>query len=360
MTDHSEPRQTGIHTNRGRGILGSPSGRFESIAYTPEYENRTDFGQTKCSTQFFKDRSKSLISMNNSPDVHFDASINPYRGCEHGCAYCYARPSHEYLGLSPGLDFETKIFVKENAPQLLKTELSSKKWIPQLLGISGITDCYQPIEKDFRITRGCLEVLAEFRNPTGIITKNYLVTRDIDHLSSLSKHQAAMVYLSLTTLDEGLRRRMEPRTASVRRRLDALRELSAADVPCGVILGPIIPGLTDSEIPALLDEAKRAGAKHASYIMLRLPYGVSELFENWLDDTIPTKSTKVMNHVRGMRGGKTNDSNFRTRMKGEGPYAEQIAALFKIQCKKLGLNRERPALSAASFRRPGPVQLSLF
>ncbi|MCB9770237.1 MAG: PA0069 family radical SAM protein [Candidatus Omnitrophica bacterium] len=347
-------------TPRGRGSSTIPSGRFEPMAYAPEYEDLTVEDLPEYRTQYFKDHSKSIISTNDSPDVHFDASINPYRGCEHGCVYCYARPTHEYLGLSPGLDFETKIFVKENAPELLKNELSSKKWVPKLLGISGVTDCYQPIEKELKLTRGCLEVLTDFRNPVGIITKNHLVTRDIDLLKRLRLFRASMVYLSLTTLDEDLRRKMEPRTASVRRRIEAIAELADAGVPVGAILGPVIPGLNDSEIPALLEGAARAGAKHASYIMLRLPYGISDLFETWLQEHFPSKAGKVMHHVREMRGGKTNDSNFKTRMRGQGPYAEQIAALFRLQCKRLGLNRERPILSAQSFRRPGPVQLSLF
>ena len=360
MTFEQSPHRFSFHVGRGRGTSDLPPGRFEPISYAPEFEDMGEVEENPNATQYFKDQSKSIVSRNESPDVHFDASINPYRGCEHGCSYCYARPTHEYLGLSAGLDFETKIFVKEDAPNLLERELSSKKWVPQLLGISGVTDCYQPIEKKLKLTRGCLEVLSDFRNPTGIITKNHLVTRDIDLIGKLSRHQAAMVYISLTTLDEGLRRKMEPRTASVQRRLEAINELSDAGIPCGAMLGPVVPGLTDSEIPNLLGEAARAGAKYASYIMLRLPYGVSDLFESWLQEHFPSKAGKVMHHIREMRGGKTNDSSFRTRMMGEGPYAEQITSLFELQCKKLGLNRDRPALSTRAFRLPGPVQLSLF
>jgi len=355
-----ETKSTPVPPPRGRGAADTPSGRFEPLSYTPEYEDLVEVADPSSPTRFFKDHSRSIISTNESSDVHFDASINPYRGCEHGCIYCYARPTHEYLGLSAGLDFETKIFVKEDAPELLRRELDSPKWVPKLLGISGVTDCYQPIEKKLQLTRGCLEVLADFRNPAGIVTKNPLVTRDIDVLAKLARYGAAMVYLSLTTQDENLRRKMEPRAPSVQKRVETIAELSEAGIPSGAILGPVIPGLNDSEIPELLRVAAAAGAKHASYILLRLPYGISDLFESWLQEHFPSKAGKVMHHIRDIRGGKTNDSNFRTRMRGEGPYAEQIASLFRLQCNKLGLNRERPTLSAASFRRPGPMQLNLF
>ena len=345
---------------RGRGSSGTPTGRFEPITYRPIEEDGTEKERVIHPTEFFKDRTKSIITRNLSPDVFFNASINPYRGCEHGCSYCYARPTHEYLALSAGLDFETKIFIKENAPELLAKELASDRWVPQVLGMSGITDCYQPIERELGVTRGCLKVLADFRNPVGIITKNSLITRDLDLLCRLNRHQAVTVYLSLTTLDEDLRQKMEPRTSTARKRLEAIRKLSSEGIPCGVMLGPVIPGLTDSEIPALLGEAVRAGARFASYILLRLPHGISDLFQSWLQDCFPDRANKVMHHIREVRGGRLNDPDFRTRMRGEGAYAEQLAALFRIQCGRLKMNVDRPALSTESFRIPGPVQKTLF
>lgn len=348
---------------RGRGAVEAPSGRFESIAYEPEPIDEFWDGEDeprRPPTQAFRDRSKSLISTNDSPDVHFDASFNPYRGCEHGCIYCYARPYHEYLGLSAGLDFETKIFVKEEAPELLRRELASRNWKPKVLGVSGVTDCYQPLEKKFRLTRGCLEVLAEFRNPAAVITKNHLVTRDADVLARLSAHDAALVFLSITTLDESLRRKMEPRASSPEKRLEAIRTLSAAGVPCGVLLGPIVPGLTDWEIPSLLREAANAGARFASYTVLRLPHGVGDLFEAWLNRHYPTQAKKVLNQIRSLHEGQVADSRYGARMRGSGVLADQIAALFDLQCRRLGLNRRRPELSIEGFRKPGPVQHTLF
>jgi DNA repair photolyase len=243
-------------------------------------------------TQFFRDRTSSIITYNDSSDVGFEASINPYRGCEHGCIYCYARPFHEYLGLSSGLDFETKIMVKEDAPGLLRKELSSPKWKPQMIAISGVTDCYQPVERRLKITRGCLEVLAEFRNPVGIVTKNALVTRDVDLLAQLARHRAAAVFVSLTTLDAELRKVMEPRTSPPAARLAAIKTLSEAGIPVGVLIGPVIPGLTDHEIPALVEAAAQAGARAAGYIMLRLPHAVAPLFDQWLTAHFPGKKTK--------------------------------------------------------------------
>lgn len=313
-------------------------------------------------TVLLRDASRSILAFNDSPDVGFDVGINPYRGCSHGCAYCYARPTHEYLGFSSGLDFETRILVKEKAPVLLRKALSSKSWVPRMIGLSGNTDAYQPAERRLRITRACLEVIADFRNPVGIVTKSHLVTRDIDLLSDLCGHGAVGVMLSVTTLKRDLQRAMEPRAATPARRLDAIRELSAAGIPVGVIVAPVVPGLTEEEVPAILEAAAAAGASFASYILLRLPHGVKEIFENWLGQHVPLKKDKVLNRVREMRGGKLYDSRFAVRGRGEGPWADQLRSLFRVTRSRLGLDRP-PALSSRAFRvpatSPGP-QIELF
>jgi DNA repair photolyase len=329
------------------------------LAYDPEPEGVDPEGPAP-ETQFFKDPSRSLITVNDSPDVGFEASVNPYRGCEHGCIYCYARPTHEYLGFSAGLDFETKILVKEDAPELLRRELSSRRWKPQVLAISGVTDPYQPIERRLRLTRRCLEVLAEFRNPVVIITKNHLVTRDMDLLGELARHDAAAVYLSVTTLDGDLARTMEPRTSHPSRRLAAIEALSRAGVPTGVLVAPVIPGLTDHEMPAIISAAAKAGARCAGYVLLRLPHAVAPLFEAWLTEHRPERKDKVLNRIRAIRGGRLNDPRFGTRMKGEGIFAEQIKDLFSLACRKAGIVARGPNLSTAAFRHPAPAQPSLF
>jgi DNA repair photolyase len=312
-------------------------------------------------TVYLRDVSRSIITRNDSPDIGFDASVNPYRGCSHGCIYCYARPTHEYLGLSAGLDFESKILVKEDAPELLRKQLSSPRWKPQVLSISGVTDCYQPVEKKLQITRRCLEVLAEFRNPVAIVTKNHLVTRDIDLLSELAQHHAAVVAISLTTLDDDLRRVMEPRTSRPIRRLAAIEALARAGIPVGVMTAPVIPGLNDHELPNLISAAAEAGARFAAYTPVRLPYAVRPLFEDWLTRQFPERKEKVLNRIRSMRGGKLNDARFGSRMRGEGVFADQISQLFDISCRRAGLEGKRfPRLSTAAFRRPGKIQVGLF
>ena len=341
-----------------RGAASNPPNRFEKITFERDADWDPELDPLP-RTQFLKDQSQTIIAYNESPDVGFEASINPYRGCEHGCIYCYARPFHEYLGFSSGLDFETKIMVKENAASLLRRELSSAKWRPQVLGISGVTDCYQPIERRLKLTRACLEVLAEFRNPAVIITKNHLVTRDIDILGELARYQAVAVFISLTTLDQQLRKVMEPRTSPPAARLAAVRELSQAGIPVGVLLAPMIPGLTDHEIPALLEAAAAAGARSAGYVMLRLPYAVAPLFEQWLATHFPERKDKVLNRIRSLRDGKLYQSAFGRRMRGEGVFADQVESLFDIACRKYGLGEQVSELSAASFRRPGQEQLSL-
>jgi DNA repair photolyase len=274
---------------------------------------------------------------------------------------CYARPTHEYLGLSAGLDFESKILVKEDAPELLRKELSSRRWKPEVLSMSGVTDPYQPVEKKLRITRRCLEVLAEFRNPVVMVTKNHLVTRDIDLLSELARHAAAAVAISLTTLDDDLRRIMEPRTSRPSRRLAAIEKLAGAGIPVGVMTAPVIPGLTDHELPNLISAAAQAGARFAAYTPVRLPYAVSPLFEDWLSRHFPERKEKVLNRIRSMRGGRLNDPNFGTRMRGGGVCAEQISQLFSISCRRAGIERGRfPKLSSDAFRRPDETQPALF
>src|SRR3989440_2472703 len=279
-------------TSAHRGAATNPPNRFEKIHLEPDADwNPEDDPLPR--TQFYRDRTSTIISYNDSPDVGFEASVNPYRGCEHGCIYCYARPFHEYLGFSSGLEFETKIMVKEDAPKLLREELSSPKWKPKVIAMSGVTDCYQPVERRLKLTRGCLEVLAEFRNPVAMVTKNLLVTRDIDVLSQMARHQGAAVFISLTTLDTELRKVMEPRTSPPAARLAAIRALSQAGIPVGVLHAPIIPGLTDHEIPSLVAAAVEAGAEYACYVVLRLPYAVAPLFEQWLTQHFPEKKDKV-------------------------------------------------------------------
>ena len=344
---------------RGRGSAGNPKNRFESVERVLE-PPQDDDEISAPRTEFFPDHSKSIIAYNDSPDVGFDASINPYRGCEHGCVYCYARPSHEYLGFSSGLDFETKIMVKEDAPELLRKELSSRRWKPQLVALSGNTDCYQPIEKKKELTRRCLEVLLEFRNPVVIITKNFLVTRDADILAELARYDCVGVTISVTTLDHKLSSLLEPRASRPARRLSAIRILADAGVPVGYLQAPMIPGLTDAEAPAIGAAAAKAGATFSGYVALRLPFAVKSLFEEWLEHNYPEKKNKILNRVREIRGGKLNDPNFKTRMRGEGIYAEQMEKLFQLARKRSGITERWPKLATEHFRRPSKDQLSLF
>ncbi len=345
--------------NPTRGAGSNPPNRFEKI----HVERDADWDAERDPlprTQFFKDHTTTLITYNDSPDVGFEASINPYRGCEHGCIYCYARPTHEFLGFSAGLYFETRIMVKQDAPKLLREELASPRWTPKVIALSGVTDPYQPVERRLKLTRGCLEVLAEFRNPVAIVTKNNLVTRDLDLLAELGGCHAAAVFISLTTLDTELRTIMEPRTSPPAARLAAIRALSQAGIPTGVLVAPVIPGLTDHEIPSLIGAAVEAGAGFAGYVVLRLPYAVAPLFEHWLEKHLPGKKEKVLNRIRALRDGKLNDPKFGSRMRGEGIFAEQINALFHAACRKAGIAGRSPELSTAAFRRQSGRQLSLF
>src|SRR4051812_41271320 len=332
---------------RGRGTAHNPANRFVQQELVPDGDwlDAADEEEPAPRTVFLRDHTKTIIAHNDSPDVGFDASVNPYRGCEHGCIYCFAQPTHEYLDFSLGLDFETKILVKEDAPQLLRAELSAKGWRPQTLGFSGVTDPYQPVERKLKLTRRCLEVLTEFRNPVAMITKNHLITRDGDLLGELARYGAAMACISVTTLDADLARVMEPRASAPRARLEAIRALADAGVPVGVLVAPVIPGLTEYEMLPIIAAAREHGASFAGYVPLRLPFGLKDLFDQWLARHFPDRREKVLNRVRSLRGGKLNDGNFHTRMHGEGPFADQIAAFFKFACKRAGMNEVRLKLS---------------
>jgi DNA repair photolyase len=344
---------------RGRGAATNPPNRFERIHVSLEPpedpQERID-----PRTHFLKDRARSIIATNDSPDLGFSASLNPYRGCEHGCAYCFARPTHEFLGFSSGLDFETRILVKEDAPSLLREALSRPGWAPQPVVVSGVTDAYQPVERRLELTRRCLGVLAEFRNPVAIVTKNFLVTRDLDLLADLARDQAAAVFLSITTLDAALARTLEPRTSTPGRRLQAIEKLARAGIPVGVNVAPVIPGLTDSELPSILAAAGQAGARHGAFSLLRLPLAVAPLFQEWLASEAPGRKEKVLHRIREVRGGRLNDPRFGSRMSGEGEYARQIEGLFRLGCRQARISRSSPVLSTAAFRLPPGPQLTLF
>jgi DNA repair photolyase len=355
-TSHRESPQKG----RGTGI--NPKNRFVELHVDykdADFPSDLDPSERKSPTRLFVDESRSALTRNNSPDIGFEFSLNPYRGCEHGCVYCFARPTHEYLGLSAGVDFESKIFVKEKAPQLLEEEFSAKSWKPAFVALSGVTDPYQPIERKLQLTRRCLQVFAKFLNPVGIITKNHLVTRDLDVLKPLAEAQAVCVSISLTTLDEKLCSTLEPRTSRPKYRLAAIEQLAQAGIPVGIMVAPVIPGFNDEEIPRILAAAHSAGARYAGHVPLRLPFAVKDIFEDWLRQNYPDRAGKVLNRIREMRGGKLNDSQFGSRMQGEGPMVDQMHALFRLSCKKIGIDQSFPRLSSDHFRRPSD-QLSLF
>lgn len=349
---------------RGRGAAGQPPNRFSdrTVEPDPEYLEwlRQSGEELKRTTDVLTDDSRSIISKNSSPDIDFDYSLNPYRGCEHGCSYCYARPSHEFLGFSAGLDFETKIVAKPEAANLLRAELSKNSWGCHHLVMSGVTDPYQPVEKRLEITRQCLRVLSQFRQPVELITKNYLVTRDLDLLSELQRFRACTVRISITTLDPSLGRTLEPRASSPQRRLEAIRLLSKAGIPVGVNISPVIPGLNDHEILMILKAAKAAGASWAHYIPLRLPGAVASVFLSWLEIHQPNAQEKVIRLVRELRGGKLNNSEFHTRFQGQGEVAKRLRQLFEIGRKKVGLPSKGPELLARHFEVPGHKQLGLF
>ncbi|MDZ7756387.1 PA0069 family radical SAM protein [Rhodohalobacter sp.] len=344
---------------RGRGASDNPVNRFEGNYVDYDLDEETG-EKPSPKTQLIRDASKSLITYNKSPDIGFNASINPYRGCEHGCIYCYARPYHEYLGFSSGLDFESKIMVKYNAASILRKELRAEKWEPQVIAMSGVTDIYQPIEKKLGITRECLSVLAEFRNPVGLITKNHLVTRDVDLLAELSEYNCISVTISVTSLDKDLTGVMEPRTSRPNRRLEAIRKLSDAGIRVGVNIAPIIPGITDHEMVSILEHAKEAGADFAGYTIIRLPHKVKDIFVEWLEQHYPDRKNKVLNKVLDIRGGKLNNSKWGERMKGQGSYAAQIRDLFQVHTNRLELNKRNLQLSTDHFIKDTGEQLRLF
>ncbi len=339
---------------RGRGARHNPTNRFQTLHYEPEPAGAIWSVPEGAAphTEFLSDPSRSVVARNESPDIGFEASLNPYRGCEHGCVYCYARPTHEYLGFSAGLDFETKILVKPDAPALLRRALASPSWKPQLLAFSGVTDPYQPVERRLRVTRRCLEVLLEFRNPVSVITKSRLVARDADLLSRLAEFECAAVTVSITTLDTGLQRVLEPRAPHPGLRLDGIGRLASAGVPVGVMVGPVLPGLTEHELPRILAAAAGAGARFAGYTVLRLPHAVKEIFSDWLSEHFPDRREKVLGRIRELRGGRLNDPRFGTRQRGGGPFAEQIKRLFELGCRRAGIAEHGPELSTQHFRRP--------
>ena len=346
----------------GRGTPINPSNRFQPLDVALdldqlEQDQAAADGRPNVKTTYLVDNTRSIIAYNDSPDVSFDAGINPYRGCEHGCVYCFARPSHEYLDFSLGIDFETKILVKLDAPQLLRKELSAKSWKPQTLGFSGITDAYQPIERKLQITRKCLQVLAEFRNPVAMITKSHLIARDSDLLGELASRKAAMACVSVTTLDNGLARIMEPRASAPRDRLAAIKALADANVPVGVLVAPVIPAINDHEIAQIIQAAADHGARFAGYVPLRLPWGLKELFTDWIARHFPDRREKVLNRLMEMRGGKLYESDYFKRMEGQGPFADYISNLFDLACRRAGLNQERVTLDPSHFRRHGAESL---
>jgi DNA repair photolyase len=349
--------------SRGAG-LNTPN-RFEPFYIDYNDENLEEYfddseDTKKIKTQFFTDNSKSILAKNDSPDLGFSYSINPYRGCEHGCIYCYARPTHEFLGFSAGLDFETKIMVKHDAAKLLEEAFSKKSWVPQSIMFSGNTDCYQPVERKLNITRSCLEVFLKFRNPLGMITKNALIQKDIPLIKELAELNLVSVTISITTLKRDLSRKLEPRTSVPMKRMETIYKLSQAGVPVGVNVAPIIPGLNDEEIPAILKEASENGAKHAGRTIVRLPYSVKELFTDWITRNYPEKASKILTRIKDVRNGELSSHEFGTRMRGEGKYAEHIHDLFKKSCHRYGLNKERTIIRTDLFRRITPGQEELF
>jgi DNA repair photolyase len=348
---------------RGRGSLSNATGRYEPlarVAFDDGWQGLEDLPPFK--TTVTADTTRKIITRNDSPDISFDRSINPYRGCEHGCVYCFARPTHAYLGLSPGLDFESKLFMKPNAPELLERELSAPGYVPKVIAIGTNTDPYQPIERRYKIMRRILEVLDSAGHPVGIVTKSALVLRDLDILARMAKRDLVKVALSVTTLDAKLARTMEPRAATPPRRLDTLRQLVKAGVPATVMVAPVIPALNDDEIERILEAVAAAGVRHAGYVLLRLPLEVRDLFREWLMTNFPDRYRHVFKLIRDMRGGKDYDSTFGQRQTGTGPIAWMIGRRFEVACEKLGLNVAKHKITIEHFRppRPGAKQLDLF
>jgi DNA repair photolyase len=354
--------------HNGRGALSNGSSRYDSekrIRTTDGWETEASVPETEddelpaLRTTLTRDATRTILARNTSPDIPFDRSINPYRGCEHGCIYCFARPTHAYLGLSPGLDFETKILFKPEAAKLLAAELASPKYRPDVVAMGTNTDPYQPVERELKVTRQILRVLSDFNNPVGIVTKGHLVTRDIDILADMARRNLAEVFLSVTTLDKDLARAMEPRASAPRRRLDAIRQLAAAGVPVGVMTAPMIPGLNDHEMESILEAATEAGATRAGFTVLRLPLEIKDLFDEWLRTHRPDRAEKVLSLIRQMRGGALYQAEFGTRMRGEGPIAQLLAARFSAGVRRLGLNKIRYRLDTLRFAVPEQARTAL-
>ncbi|OYX57003.1 MAG: radical SAM protein [Brevundimonas subvibrioides] len=349
---------------KGRGARTNATGRFEPVVHEDFDDGWTAEDETPAPlrTTLTPEHARKIITTNTSPDVGFDRSINPYKGCEHGCIYCYARPSHAWMGLSPGLDFESRLFFKPEGPRLLEQELAARKYVCKRIHIGGNTDPYQPVERTQKITRGLLEVLQRFNQPFSIITKSNLITRDVDILGPMGRDGLASAFVSITTLDRDLARTMEPRAATPARRLDAVKRLADAGVPVGVGFAPVIPGLNDHELEAVLEAAAKAGATSAMYVTLRLPLEIKTLFAEWLADARPDRAARVMSLVRQTRGGKDYDADWSQRMKGTGPVADLISARFKAAVKRYGLDGPRHALDVTKFRVPADAraQLELF
>jgi DNA repair photolyase len=341
--------------HKGRGATLNPEGRFEKVArevFDNGWYGEEEDGVERPRTVVTAETVKTIVSRNDSPDVPFTYSINPYRGCEHGCIYCYARPTHAYLNLSPGLDFETRIFAKVNAADCLRQELARPGYRCETIALGANTDPYQPAEREWKITRSVLEVATECDQPLGIVTKNALIERDLDLLGPMAAKRLVAAYVSVTTLDHGLARRMEPRATAPLRRLETIRRLSAAGVPVGVLVAPVVPFLTDAELERILDAACEAGATSAAYVLLRLPYEVKDLFRDWLLQHYPFKAAHVMSRVQQMREGRDNDPQFGSRMRGSGVFAHMLAHRFEVACKRLGFNQTRQPLDCTLFRPP--------
>ena len=349
---------------KGRGATINPEGRFEHFTHEAFDDGWfQDCDEARPKTIVSEERVKSIISRNDSPDVPFTQSINPYRGCEHGCIYCYARPSHAYLGLSPGLDFETRLFAKVNAAEALIAELGRPGYQCEMIALGANTDPYQPIERDYRITRSIIEVLSGCEHPVGIVTKNAMVERDIDLLAPMAARNLVRVYVSLNNLDQDIARRLEPRCSAPMRRLQAISRLAQAGIPVGVLAAPVIPFLIDDQLERVLEAAREAGASDASYVLLRLPYEISALFRTWLEHHFPLKAAHVMSRIHAMRGGRDNDPRFGARMRGDGEFAEILSKRFRVACRRLGFNDESryQGLDTSRFRPPNASgQLALF
>ncbi|MDI1282759.1 MAG: PA0069 family radical SAM protein [Reyranella sp.] len=354
--------------HKGRGALSNETSRYDTekrIRTTDGWETEVaaaaedDDALPPLRTTLTRDATRTIIARNNSPDIGFDRSINPYRGCEHGCIYCFARPTHAYLGLSPGLDFETKILFKPEAAKLLAAELAAPKYRCEMIAMGTNTDPYQPVERELKVTRQILRVLSDFNHPVGIVTKGHLVTRDIDILGDMARRNLVEVFLSVTTLDRDLARVMEPRASTPQRRLDAIRALATAGIPVGVLSSPMIPGLNDHEMESILEAAMDAGATRAGYIVLRLPLEIKELFEEWLRANRPDRAERVLSLIRQIRGGELYQAEFGTRMKGEGPIAQLLSARFKAATKRLGLNALRNRLDTSAFHVPESARTAL-